>query len=364
MRYDDCVEVLLHRGASVQRPAPRAPEDDETLREALGVVSSHLRHWLAALDPPGHDHIRRLVQRVFTPRVVADLRARIARTVEELLPGDGGSQEVELMSVLARPLPVRTVVELIGAPREDGPTIARWSADVADVLGSSAQSDDRAVYIRGAEAILAFDGYVGSLVADRIRRPRDDLVSRLVHADVAGAKLALEEITGTVVNLLVAGHETTTNLIGNGMLALLEHPEELSALRREPELLGGAIEELLRLDSPVQAVERYLTMPFVAANGTVIPAGSVVTVWLGAANRDPARFADPDRLDVRRDAANHVAFALGPHYCLGAALARLEGKIVFSHLLREFPNMVLASEPSRGANPILRGLTSLRLRLD
>jgi hypothetical protein len=201
------------------------------------------------------------------------------------------------------------------------------------------------------------------LIEARRGTPREDLLSGLIEAEEAGSHLSGDELIGTTVMLLFAGHETTTNLIGNGTLALLAHPDELRRVRDDPELLPTAIEELLRYDSPVQATGRSLTGPVELPDGTVLPTGASLGIWIGGANRDPAAFDDPDRLDVGRRGARHLSFAHGPHYCIGAALARLEAEAAFSHLLWQLPEFELAGEaPAWRPNPILRGVERLPIR--
>ena len=274
-------------------------------------------------DPPDHTRLRAAVSRAFTPRVVEALRPRIQQLVDELLDRVQDAGTMDVIADLAAPLPVAVIGELLGVPPEDWATLTPLSADVARSLDALPVPADREVVERGRTARRMLGTYFRHLVAARRCRPRDDLVSRLIAATDQGYPLSEEELVGMAVLLAVAGHETTTHLIGNGVLALLRHPDQLARLREEPGLLPSAIEELARYDAPVQRTWR-ITTTAVKLGGRTMPAGALVVAVLGAANRDPARFAEPDRLDVSRPDNAHLAFGAGVHHCLGVALARLE----------------------------------------
>ena len=253
---------------------------------------------------------------------------------------------------MAYPLPVAVIGELYGVGDSDHGDLKRWSKAVVAYTGSSVAHADLARVLDGA--LAEFRAYLRGLVAERRRRPRDDLLSDLVAAVDDGERLTEDELVATSINLLFAGHETTTNLIGNGMLALLRHPDQLELLRRRPELLPGAIEELLRYDSPVQRVRRITTRDIVIG-GRDIPKGTPVTAFLGSANRDPAQWDRPDELDVTRPDVFPMSFGGGPHYCIGAALARLEGRVAFETLLDRFDDL-RAGRPLRGPLAPQRGV--------
>jgi cytochrome P450 len=312
------------------------------------------------LDPPDHTRLRGLVSKGFTPRMVERLRARIQEVVDARLDavvarGDG---RMDVVADLAYPLPVQIICELLGVPVEDQSTFHSWSAELAgaidpDPLISPEQRE------RIDAAGDAFLDYFVELIAARRAAPADDLLSALIAAEEGGDRLSQEELLGTGLFLFIAGHETTVNLIGNGTLALLRNRDQLDRLRDDPSLDRSAVEELLRYDSPVQITQRITTSDY-DVGGTTLPAGQNLVPLLGAANRDPDVFPEPDRLDLGRENANrHVAFGGGHHFCLGAALARLEGAIAIGSLVRRFPQLELAGDPVRRTTFTLRGLEQL-----
>ena len=353
------------------------PDD---LRSEIPTVIDHFRTTnISTTDPPVHTRLRRLLSKAFTPRRIATLedrvRARAGRLLDDLVPtaaaigatgrrsrADGADEvEFDLIATLAYPLPVAVIGELYGVGDDDHADLKRWSKAVVAYTGSSVAHPHLA---RELDAALAeFRAYLHGLVAERRRRPRDDLLSDLVAAVDEGERLSEDELVATSINLLFAGHETTTNLIGNGTLALLRHPEQLALLRRRPELLPGAVEELLRYDSPVQRVRRITTCD-VLIGGREIPGGTPVTAFLGSANRDPEQWDRPDELDVARPDVVPMSFGAGPHFCIGASLARLEGRVALETLLDRFERLRL-SERFEGCwhpNVAFRGLVELPLR--
>ncbi len=313
------------------------------------------------MDPPDHTRIRHLVNRAFTPRRVEErLRPRIEALVDEMIAGIRERGEFDLMRDFAEPLPAIVIAELLGVPAEDHRQFKQWSSELlAEGPGRAfepgAQERSVALFERLRE-------YMRGIVAERRRAPGDDLISGLIEAQAERDALSEGELISTSLLLLIAGHETTTNLIGNGLLALLRHPDQLARLRAEPERLDPAVEELLRYDSPVQATVRIATED-VKIDGIVIPKHAATLVVIGAANRDPAVFPEPDRLDLGRENLRHLSFGLGTHFCLGAGLARLEARTAFRGLLT-LPDLALATEtPEYRPNPFLRGLRSLPLRV-
>ncbi|MGH3170152.1 MAG: cytochrome P450 family protein [Trebonia sp.] len=318
------------------------------------------------LDPPDHTRLRRLVTKAFTSRRVAALRPRIATITDELLDAmaaagsagsAGSSGAVDLLEVFAFPLPVTVICELLGIPARDRDDFRVWSAAFVDsrVPREDFQSASTAMY-----------QYFTDLLAEKRRRPGDDLVSALITAQDADDSLSDSELLSMLFLLLIAGHETTVNLIGNGTLALLQHPAGLARLRSDMSLLPSAVEELLRYANPLNhATERFTLTP-VVIGGVEIPAREWVIVATSSANRDASRFEDPSSLDVGRDATGHVAFGHGIHYCLGAPLARLEGEIAIGSLLSRFPGLSLAvpeSELRWRVSSLIHGLESLPVRL-
>ena len=310
-------------------------------------------------DPPDHTRLRALVSKAFTPRVVETLRVHIQEIVDGLLADLAGAREMDVIQDLAYPLPVAVISELLRVPMDHSELVKGWSRDIARALDAIALPVGPEVVERGRRATEEMVSYFRGLVADRRGHPGSDLLSGLVEAEEAGDRLSELELLSTCVLLYVAGHETTVNLIGNGLLALLRHPEECRRLQGDPGLLHGALEELLRFDGPVQRSGRMATVDTEIA-GVPIAAGSLVLGLIGAANRDPAHFAEPDRLDLTREEPRHLAFGSGIHYCLGASLARLEAQVAIGAVLRRFPALTLDTDrPTWRPSSTLRGLEAL-----
>jgi cytochrome P450 len=291
--------------------------------------------------------------------VVEALRGHVQAIVDRLLDHVADAARVDVIEALAYPLPVTVISELMGVPASDNEMIKEWSRDVARALDAIALPVGPEVIERGSLATEGIAGYFRTLAEERRRRPGTDLLSGLVEAEEAGDRLNERELLATCLLLYVAGHETTVNLIGNGLLALLRHPEERRRLQGDPGLASAAIEELLRYDGPVQRTGR-MAVRDVEIGGVPIPEGSLVLGLVGAANRDPAQFAEPDRLDLGRDQPRHLAFGAGIHYCLGAPLARLETQVAIETVLRRFPALTLATERlAWRPSSTLRGLDTL-----
>jgi cytochrome P450 len=312
------------------------------------------------LDPPDHTRLRGLVSKAFTPKVIGRLRPRIEEIVDERLGevearGDGG---MDVVTDLAYPLPVMIICELLGVPAEDHATFQGWSSDLAHSIDPnpliSPEQQERI-----AAASDAFLEYFRELIGRRRSDPGDDLLSALIAAEDGGDRLSEIELLATGLFLLIAGHETTVNLIGNGTLALLRNRDQFERLRTDPTVDRNAIEELLRYDSPVTFTQR-ITLDEYTLGDITIPARQQVIPILAAANHDPTVFPEPDRLDLgRENAGRHLAFGGGHHFCLGAALARLEGEVAIPTLVRRFPNLELDGDPERRDTFTLRGLTHL-----
>ncbi len=325
-------------------------------RQFLGE-DSVLRSMLM-MDAPDHTRVRSLVNKAFTPRRVAELRPRIEAIANDLLAAPAAAGRMDVIGDLGAPLPAIVIAELLGVPPEDHPKFRAWAAQIVATPAAIASGAASDAFEKGFESL---SGYLRGVIAARRREPRNDLISALVAAQEDRDALTDGELLATAILLLLAGHETTTNLIGNGTLALLQHPDELARLRAEPELLKSAIEEMLRFDSPVQATLRAATEP-VEFGGVTLDKGALVICGIGAANRDPAAFEEPDRFDVARRDNRHLSFGFGAHFCLGAPLARLEGEIAFRALLEQFPTLALSGAPiTHRPNPILRGLQSLEV---
>ena len=311
------------------------------------------------LDPPDHRRLRALVNKAFTPRAVAALEPRIRETLAALLDDIDDPGGFDLMRAVAHPLPVIVIAEMLGVPPGDRARFAVWSAQRARLLEPTVSPRER----RAAQIATAeFDAFFRAVIEERRAAPGDDIVSALVEAEDEGERLTERETLNMLRLLLIAGNETTTNLIGNGMLALLRNPGELRRLREDPGLIPSAVEELLRFDSPVQATFRR-ALADCEVNGFALRRRDNLVVLVGSANRDADAFADPDRLDVGRGEAAHLSFGRGIHHCLGAPLARLEGRIVLEMLLERFPRIELRDgRPRFRKSIVLRGLRSLPLR--
>lgn len=333
--------------------------DPETLAEvpaARQMAMEGRQHSMLFRDPPDHTRLRGLVSLAFTPRVLERLRPHITAIARDLADRVARAGRIDLIADFAFPLPVTVIAELLGVPAEMRHQFHQWSGPLTlslNPLASSEQLD------RSEQAGRALNQYFQETIAERRQSPRDDLISGLIHAHDDEDRLSDEELVITCRLLLVAGHETTVNLIGNGMLALLRHPEHFQWLRAHPEAVPLAVEELLRYDSPVQLTVRFVGEAL-ELEGRRLQQGQLVLLMLGGANRDPRQFADPNRLDLTRHPNPHLAFSAGIHYCLGAALARMEGQIAIETLLDRFPGM--RRVPGRlkwRENLTLRGLKTL-----
>ena len=347
---------LLARYADVVGSLTDARFSADRTRPDLGADAYQLAKSMLVSDPPDHTRLRALVQKAFTPRMVDQLRPRIVAIVGELLDriAERGDS-FDVIADLAYPLPVVVIAELLGVPAEDRVKFHEWSAMLAASLDPQADAQVREGVVPARQALHA---YLRGIIAERRRAPRADLISALVAAEEQGEVLREPELVVMCTLLLIAGHETTVNLIGNGLLALLQHPDQLQRLRSDPELISSAVEELLRFDSPVQMTARIALAP-VELGGKVIEPGQWVLPLLGAANHDPAQFAEPDSLDLGRTPNPHVAFGRGIHFCLGAPLARVEGQLALGALIRRFGKLSLAGTPVRRDQITLRGLQSL-----
>jgi cytochrome P450 len=321
-KHADIAAVLRHPNASSERnKSLLAPAVPRRRAERPSFLS---------LDPPDHTRLRRLVSKAFTPRRIAQLEPRIREITTGLLNGAAAAGQLELVSQLAYPLPVRIISEMLGVPIEDHPRFAGWSARLAHSLQPGFGLNPEEAISRAEAAQAASDEfaeYFRELIAARRAHPANDLLTAMVEAEDNGEMLTEDELIATCVLLLVAGHETTVGLISNAILALLRHPDQLALLRANPALAASAVEETLRYDAPVQMTGRVAKGGMPVGDLTARD-GALVLLLLAAAGRDPAVHPDPDRFDIRRRAANHLAFAAGPHFCLGAPLARLEATVV------------------------------------
>jgi hypothetical protein len=308
------------------------------------------------LDPPDHTRMRRLLQKTFLPRTLERLSTEIHRTTRELLDAADARGDVDLVRDLAYPLPVSVIAELLGVPREDREQLKRWSATIMEFQAVPLPTAE--AILRSQAGIVEMRNYLREIVHDRRTNPREDLISELVALEVEGDRLAEDELLSTCLTLLVAGHETTTNLIGSAIWLLLRYPEQRARLRREPGLMASAIEEVLRFESPLHRVGRTALSDSEVA-GTRIRKGETVFLLLASANRDPAQFADPDTFDIARTPNKHIAFGYGIHFCLGAALARLEAPIAINAFFERWPDARLRDTPLEWHSGVMRGLSAL-----
>jgi cytochrome P450 len=356
-RYDDMVAVLTDNRWSADRRQTRNRFAAEAVRRQEEFGPFGRTQTMLTSDPPLHTRLRRLVSKAFTPRMVEGLRPRVQEIVDELLDAVQGGGRMDVIRDLAYPLPVIVISEMLGVPPEDRDRFKHWSDEIVGALNGPFATQEVLERARGSVNELAT--YMHGVIEERRREPRDDLMSGLIAAEEQGQILSEDEMLATAMLLLVAGNETTTNLIGNGMLALLRNPEQMRLLRDDPSLIPTAVEELLRYDGPVQGTGRVATEPM-EIDGRLVEPQQAVLCMLAAANRDPAQFERPDELDVTRQPNEHLAFGDGIHFCLGAPLARLEGQIAFQSLLERLPEPRLAAEELHwGGTFILRGLTGL-----
>ena len=312
-------------------------------------------------DPPDHTRLRGLVSKAFTPKALESLRPRIQQIVDGLVDQVESRGEMDLVEEFAYPLPVIVICEMLGVPVKDHERFKHWGLDIARGLDAIMLPPDSEVGKRSMIGRKALAEYFRELIAERRAAPRGDMLSALIAAEEAGDKLDEDELLATCILLLVAGHETTVNLIGNGTLALLRHPAQLARLRAEPGLADRAVEEFLRYDPPVQFTAR-IALQDTKVGEVDAPTGSNAILLFGAANRDPEVCEEPDTLDIGREPSRHLAFGHGPHFCLGAPLARLEGRIIFQALAR-LDVLEAAGEPTYNDNIILRGMRELPVRL-
>jgi cytochrome P450 len=358
-RYEEVAAVLKDDKRIVrdQRLALPPEQSQSPLAELSALIDSHMLN----RDGPDHRRLRNLVSQAFTPRQIARLRPRIQELADQLLDKVAAQGQMDLIESFAFPLPIIVIAELLGVPPADRAKFRAWS----DRMVTPDLSEGAAE--RFATMVQEFTGYLRALFEARRRYPQDDLITGLLQAEEAGDQLSENELFSTVILLIVAGHETTVGLIGNGALILLRHPDEMARLKAEPGLMPAAVEEFLRFESPVERALTRWTAEEVELGGQRIPPGQPVILILGAANRDPERFDAADTLHLERQPNAHLAFGRGVHYCLGAPLARLEGEIALNTLLRRLPNLRLAEDGgglSWRESPTFRGLKSLQVVWD
>jgi len=350
-RHRDVMAVLRDRSLSCVR---------KLTGETDGWGLDALSRQMLSMDPPDHTRLRGLFTKAFTVRMVERMRPMITTLTDELLDLASDRGEMEVVADFALPLPVRVIAELLGIPRQDHDLLRRWSLSFGYLLDDVHTDMDQA-----ARGVGEFLGYLSDLVEQRRTRPGEDLVSALAAVQQDGDRLTKEELLVNLVLLLAAGHVTTAHMLGNGVVALLRHPDQWRLLCEDPDVISAAVMEMVRFDAPVQLSGRIATADFVLG-GTPIQRGQALVTLLGAANRDPEAFGDPDRFDVRRSTTSQLAFGHGIHACIGMALARAEGEIAFRRLTERFPGLHLAggSQPVYQQSITFRALSQLRVRWD
>jgi len=351
--YEDIDAILRDHKRFSSDARHRRPRRTRTSRAPTGDPN------MLVLDPPDHTRLRALVSKAFTPAAIEALKPRIVSLVTELLDRINTPNGFDVIEALAYPLPVMVMAGLLGVPPEDHAQFKLWSDRRARILEPTITTAEAHLAVQAARE---FDAYFLQVVNARRAAPQDDLISTLVAVEEQGDKLTEHELLVMLRLLLIAGNETTTNLIGNGLLALLRHPEQLQMLQQHPELIPTALEELLRYDTPVQ-LDARTAMEDMDIKGRQILRGQGMVLLLGSANHDGAVFTHPERLDITRHEASHIAFGRGIHHCIGAPLARLEGRIAFEALLERFTDLrLLTEQPQFKDNVVLRGLRTLPIR--
>ena len=353
-RYADVVTVFQHFSAD----RTFTPEQLTALGlESLAPLAKVMVHQMLFLDPPAHGRVRGLASKAFTPKRVEKLRSHIQSITDTLLDTVQEKGRMDVIADLAYPLPAIVTAEMLGVPTSDWRQLTAWSADFAQVLGNFQHNPDHAAQaVRSLEQMCL---YFQAAIQDHREHPRDDLINALITAEQDGDRLTEEEIVANCIVTMVGGQETTTNLIGNGLLTLLRHQDQLKRLQNDLSLIPSAVEELLRYESPSQHTAR-IAPEDTELGGKIIRKRQAVIAVMGAANRDPERFPDPDQLDLNRQDNRHVAFAWASHFCFGAPLARIEGQVAFETVLRRMPHLSLEAGPITWRENLgLRGLTAL-----
>ena len=362
-RYADLISYIQDNRLSSNRIGAHADRMPREAKEYFRPLFSAVSSWMLMIDPPDHTRLRGLVSKAFTPAVVENMRGLVRKLVDDKVATVKQQGRMDIMKDLANPLPAIVIAEMLGVSGADQQQFKAWSDDIAMGLGGidSARSKEElfAMYDVAQKSFLSLAGYFREKVSELRLKPRENLLSALIQAEERGDRLTEHELFANCVLLMIAGHETTTNLIGNGVLALLRNPEQKETLTLNPELIVSAVEELLRYDSPVQKMARLALQDFEIA-GKQIKQGQLVCFSFAAGNRDPEQFSAPAQLDIARRPNRHLAFGHGLHYCVGAALARLEGQIAVNRILSSLPGIKLETEDLEwNRNLTLRGLKSL-----
>jgi cytochrome P450 len=357
-RYEDISTLLRDKrlGRTMDHVISREERGIPPVPEAEAPFYKLSEHSMFDKEPPDHTRLRSLVHKVFTPRRVENLRARIQAITHDLLDAVQAQGHMDILEDFAVPLPVTVIAELLGIPETDRHLLRPWSRDIVAMFELN-HTDEQAR--RAVQAAVEFSDYLRTLAKERRQNPHDDLISALALVEESGDQLTEDELISTCVLLLNAGHEATVNVIGNGMLALLKHPDQMQLLRDDLSLVSSAVEEMMRYDTPLQLFRRWV-LEDIEYKGFSFKQGTEVALMFGAANRDPARFPNPHTFDIARADNQHLSFSSGIHYCLGAPLARLELQVAITNLLRRLPDLRLqGAEPDFRPAYVIRGLESL-----
>ncbi len=342
LRYDDVTSALRDSRFSASRLQPVYNRLPDALKEKYALLFHSLGLWSLLLDPPEHTPIRKLIATAFAPRLISGLRPKVEQVVDELIDAVIDTGEIKVIADFAYPLPAIIIAEMLGVPVEDRDMIKGWSSAIAKFFGAQQMTPD--VIEQTQDAVAQMNDYFSAILDERRAHPQDDIITGMLNAEVDGEKLSQDEMLATCSSLIFGGHETTTYLIANAMVALMTHPDQKDLLLADPALIGNAVEECLRYDAPLQRTTRA-SVAEIAIGDAVIPPGQRIFVMLGAANRDPKHYANPDTFDITRKDIKHASFGYGLHFCLGASLGRLEAQVAVMHLLERLPNLRLAETP-------------------
>jgi cytochrome P450 len=362
-RYADIATQIQNPNLSSNRLRAHADRMPKEAKEYFRPFFTAVSSWMLMVDPPDHTRLRGLVSKAFTPRVVENMRSLVQTLVDKMLDAAQEIGQMDVIADIANPLPATVIAFLLGVPGADHQQFKRWSDDVASALSGidsgASREELQTLYITAQNSLMELSAYFRERVVELRRQPQENLLSALVQAEEQGDRLTEDELFANCVLLMIAGHETTTNLIGNGMLALLQNPSKQELLKQNPDLIASAVEELLRYESPVQKMGR-IALADIQVGDKQIKQDQLVVLSFAAANRDPDVFASPNELDLTRKPNRHLSFGHGLHYCVGAALARLEGQITINTVLSRLPKVRLATKKLEWhRNFTLRGLKSL-----
>lgn len=360
-RYDDVRQVCMGQGVSSDRLRPFYDSLKDERRDILSGVMRYLNHWLVFKAPPEHTRLRRLLNTVISPATVAEMGPAIASAFDHVMQSLDPRREIDFMKDVAELFPAFVILDMLGVPREDFRAIKAWSDDLRLFIGTAQAEGDK--YRRARDGADRMSAYFREIIAQRRSQPGQDAISRMVAARDEGGMLSEDELVGCCMLFLFGGHETTTNLLGSAIVALLKHPDQLERLHAQPALIDSAVEEFLRYDGPSNSIARVVAQDHEIA-GKTLRAGERVFAMINAANRDPRQFTDPHRLDLGRTPNRHLTFGFGIHFCLGAPLARLEAKVCLGQMAARFPGMRSGSQPPEWIDAlIMRGPKRLPLVL-